>query len=64
MLPPLGAYSPTASRATVLLPHPLSPTNDSVVPSGIANVTSSTAFSVCRPSPDSVRCSQGRDTSK
>src|ERR1700730_4888385 len=62
--PPLGAYSPTARRATVDLPQPLSPTSDSVVPRGMAKLMLSTARRLRRGWPVSIRCSQGLETSK
>src|SRR3954454_7489041 len=46
------------------LPHPDSPTSANVVPSAMANDTSSTARSHCRFSPAATRCSHGRETSK
>src|SRR5258708_13434375 len=52
------------SRATVDLPHPDSPTSDSVSPRLMVNDTPSTARSSVRGAPSITRFNQGRDTSK
>ncbi len=58
--PPVGAYSPTSSRATVLLPQPDSPTSASVVPRAIEKLTPSTACTNWRGLPSSTRLQQRR----
>ena len=62
--PRVGAYSPTSSRATVLLPQPDSPTSASVVPRAMLKATSSTAWTNCRGLRSTTRLSQGAETSK
>ena len=62
--PRVGAYSPTSSRATVLLPQPDSPTSASVRPRPIEKLTPSTACTTWRGLRSSTRFSHGADTSK
>ncbi len=62
--PRVGWYSPTSTRATVLLPQPDSPTSASVWPAWMLKLASSTACSNWRGLPSSRRLSSGGETSK
>ena len=62
--PRVGAYRPTSSRATVLLPQPDSPTSASVLPRSMAKLTPSTACTNWRGLRSTTRLSHGADTSK
>ena len=48
MSPAFGEYNPAISRASVLFPEPLSPTNPKLSPVFISIDTSSTAFNEIR----------------
>ncbi len=62
--PRVGSYSPTSSRATVLLPQPDSPTSASVLPLWMLKLTPSTACTNCRGLRSMTRFNHGADTSK
>src|SRR5689334_303945 len=61
--PRVGWYSPTASRAMVDLPQPLSPTMAKVLPRGTLKLTPSTALRMRFGFRSITRVSQGAETS-